>query len=87
MSKDRVVKDELIGRNVTIKKCTDKEWTNKSGKIIDETKNTFLLEVGNENKRIAKNIAIFEIEYDNDKKIVDGNRLLYRPEDRVKKAR
>jgi len=83
----KIVKDELIGRNVTIRKCTDKRWINVSGRIIDETKNTFLLEVGDENKRIAKNIAIFEFEYDDNKTIVEGSRLLYKPEDRVKKAR
>ncbi len=87
MDNDRIVKEELIGRDVTIKKCTDKKWINVSGKILNETKNTFLLEIGNQNKKIAKNIAMFEFEYENRKTVVDGKRLLYRPEDRVKKAR
>jgi len=87
MDKNMIVKDELIGRYVTIKECTDPTWINLSGKIIDETKNTFLIKIGNENKRIAKNTAKFEFEYERKKTIVDGKRLLYRPEDRVKKAR
>lgn len=87
MEKSRIVKDELIGRNVTIKECTDPSWINVSGRIIDETKNTFLIEIRGKQKRIAKNTAIFEFEYDRKKTIVEGNRLLYRPEDRVKKAR
>jgi ribonuclease P protein subunit POP4 len=87
MGNNRIVKDELMGRNVTIKECTDPNWINKSGKIIDETKNTFLIEIENQQKRIAKNTAIFEFEYDRKKTIVEGSRLVYRPEDRIKKAR
>jgi ribonuclease P protein subunit POP4 len=87
MDNNRIVKDELVGRNVTIKECTDPNWINKSGKIIDETKNTFLVEIGNKQKRIAKITAIFEFEYDRKKTIVEGSRLVYRPEDRIKKAR
>jgi ribonuclease P protein subunit POP4 len=87
MGDDKIIKDELIGRNVTIKECTDPNWINKSGKIIDETKNTFLIEIENQHKRIAKNTAIFEFEYDRKKTIVEGSRLTYRPEDRIKKAR
>ena len=87
MGDDRIIKDELMGRNVTIKECTDPNWINKSGKIIDETKNTFLIEIENQHKRIAKNTAIFEFEYDMKKTIVEGSRLIYRPEDRIKKAR
>jgi len=87
MDKDRIVKDELIGRYVTIKECTDPNWINLSGRIIDETKNTFLLKIGNQNKRIAKNIATFEFGCERKKTVVEGKRLLFRPEDRVKKAR
>ena len=76
-----------MGRNVTIKECTDPNWINVSGKIIDETRNTFLIEIGNQQKRIAKNIAIFEFENNREKTVVEGSRLLYRPEDRIKKAR
>ncbi|UCF12854.1 MAG: ribonuclease P protein subunit [Thermoplasmatales archaeon] len=87
MDNNGIIKDELVGRNVIIKKCTDPNWINVSGKIIDETRNTFLIEIGNQKKRIAKNIAIFEFEYDRRKTVVEGSRLLYRPEDRIKKAR
>ena len=87
MDNNRIIKDELVGRNVTIKECTDPNWINVSGKIIDETRNTFLIEIGNQQKRIAKNIAIFEFENNREKTVVEGSRLLYRPEDRIKKAR
>ena len=87
MNENRIIKDELIGRFVTIKECTDPAWVNISGIVIDETKKTFLIDVGNRQKRIAKNTAAFEFEFDGKKTIVEGFRLLYRPEDRIKKAR
>jgi len=87
MQKIAIVKDELIGRNVTIKDCTDPNWINISGTIIDETKNTFTMEVNNQQKIIAKNIAVFEFKNGEEKVIVEGKRLVYRPEDRIKKAR
>lgn len=87
MDENTLVKHELIGRQVRIIECTDPTFVNKYGTIIDETKNTFLLEINNTQKRIAKNSAVFEFE-DNQKKItIKGSRLLYRPEDRTKKAR
>jgi RNase P/RNase MRP subunit p29 len=87
MIESEIIKDELIGRKVKIKKSTDPNWTGKTGIIIDETKNTFLIEKNGEQKRIAKNIASFEFEYLGKKTIVEGTRLTYRPEDRIKKAR
>ena len=83
----KIIKDELIGRYVTIKKCTDPNWINISGTVIDETKNTFLLDIGDKQKRIAKKTAVFEFTYEGKKIIIDGTRLTYRPEDRIKKAR
>lgn len=87
MDNSKIVKDELIGINVTIKQCTDPNWINVSGKIINETKNTFLIKVGDQEKKLVKNIAIFEFERENNKITIDGSRLLYKPEDRIKKAR
>jgi len=87
MDDNEIVKDELIGRNVKIKECTDSTFVNISGIIIDETKNTFLIEIEDKQKRIAKNTAIFEFEYKGKKINIKGSRLIYRPEDRTKKAR
>jgi ribonuclease P protein subunit POP4 len=82
-----IIREELIGRKARIIACSDPSWITISGKIIDETKNTFLIEVNNKPKRIAKKIAIFEFSHQGRKTIVEGSRLIYRPEDRIKKAR
>ena len=87
MDEKTLAKEELIGLNVRIKECRDPNWVDKSGIIIDETKNTFLLEVENERKRIAKNIAKFEFEKNGRKLLLNGSKIKYRSEDRTKKVR
>jgi ribonuclease P protein subunit POP4 len=87
MEREPIISDELIGRKVTIIECTDPTWINQSGMIIDETKKMFLIEISKKQKRIAKQTATFAFEYQNKKTIVKGTRLVYRPEDRIKKAR
>jgi ribonuclease P protein subunit POP4 len=80
-------KDELIGLKVVIKDCKDPKWIGKEGIIIDETKNTFHLKIDDQQKIIAKNIAIFEFECNGKKISLDGSKITYRPEDRIKKVR
>jgi len=83
MDEETFTREELIGQHVIIRECTDPQWNDKTGIIIDETKNTFLIEC----KRIVKNTAKFEFEDNEKKTILNGSRLTYRPEDRIKKAR
>ena len=87
MDEKKLAKDELIGLNVTVKECKDPSWTGKSGRIVDETKNTFLIEIEDKKKTIAKKTATFEFEYGGKKITLDGSKIAYRPEDRIKKAR
>ena len=87
MEHEPIISDELIGRMITIVDCTDPSWMNLSGLIIDETKHTFLIEIEKKQKRIGKKTATFAFEYHNKKTIVKGTRLVYRPEERIKKIR
>jgi len=87
MNEKTLSKEELIGLHVKIKKCTDPEWKGKNGTIIDETKNTFLIEIKDQKKRIAKNIATFQFEINGKKMMIEGSKIAYRPEDRIKKVR
>jgi RNase P/RNase MRP subunit p29 len=87
MNEKTLGKEELIGLNVRIKECRDPNWVDKSGIIIDETKNTFILEIENEHKRIAKNIAKFEFKKNGKKLLLNGSKIAYRSEDRTKKVR
>ncbi|MFA5101667.1 MAG: ribonuclease P protein subunit [Candidatus Thermoplasmatota archaeon] len=87
MEHEPITSDELIGRTVTILECTDPTWVHQTGLIIDETQQTFLIEIDKKQKRIAKQTATFAFEYHGKKTIVKGSRLVYRPEERIKKTR
>lgn len=87
MTVENLAKDEFIGLPVKIKECKDPNWKDKKGVIIDETKNTFLIQTNNNQKRrIAKNLAVFEFKYKDKQVKIDGSKICYRPEDRVKKC-
>jgi len=87
MNEKTFAKEEFIGLQVTIKKCTDPNWINKSGLILDETKHTFLIEIDDQQKRIAKKTAIFEFDCNGKKIELNGSKLTHKPEDRTKKIR
>jgi ribonuclease P protein subunit POP4 len=87
MDKKILAREEFIGLHVKIKECKDRGWIGKSGLIVDETKNTFLIKIKNEKKMIAKKTATFEFEYGGKKITLDGAKIAYRPEDRIKKIR
>lgn len=83
----KLAKEELIGMKTKIKESTDPTWKGKTGRIIDETKNTFLLETKKRRKMIPKDIAKFEFKKNGKKITLDGIKITYRPEDRIKKVR
>lgn len=72
------LREELIGSKI---KLLGKGIV---GKIIDETKNTFIIKLENKRKMILKKDNIFEFSLNDKKIIVDGNRLVMRPEERIK---
>ena len=87
MSKKKLAKDELIGLPVKVNQCKDPSWLKRTGIIIDETKNTFLIKTEKKYKRIAKNIATFEFKQNRKNIKLNGLKITYKPEDRIKKAR
>jgi len=87
MDKKMSNRDELIGLQVAIKQCSDPTWVGRTGLVVDETKNTFIIEIDDQKKKIAKKTAIFEFDHHGNKIIIDGSKIMYRPEDRIKKIR
>ncbi|MHA1265191.1 MAG: ribonuclease P protein component 1 [Candidatus Helarchaeota archaeon] len=76
----------LIGLEVKIIQSTNPFHQNISGKIVDETKKTFLIKTTTNEKRIPKKGSIFRFYLPNARIVeVLGNLLLGRPEERIKK--
>ena len=82
-----LVRHELIGLKVKIEKSTDSTQNKIVGKIIDETYNTLKIETkdGKEKTVIKENCVFVFTLPDKTKVQVDGNLLVSRPEDRIKK--
>ncbi len=81
-----IVRHELIGLKVKVKRSTNKSQVGLQGTVIDETYNTIKIETNKGEKKVAKNTAIFIFELPNGKKVeVNGELLVSRPEDRLKK--
>lgn len=78
------MKGELIGLNVRVISSKNKEVIGISGRLIDETKNTFLVETKDGKKRLLKEQCLFEFEYGKKRIQLKGEILLQRPEDRLK---
>lgn len=81
-----ILKQEFIGIESTISQSSHFDYIGLHGKIIDETKNTFTILHKSKPKNIIKNSAIFRFKfYDGQTVEINGNLLVGRPEDRLKK--
>ncbi len=79
-------KHELIGLEVEVLHATDPSQAHVRGRVVDETRNTLVLEIQGDEKRIPKHGTRFRFEIQGGLE-VDGEEIRFRPEDRVKKAR
>jgi len=77
-SDNELLRGELIGGYATVK------GKNIYGRIIDETKNIFLIETKKDRRKVSKKNNMFEFLVKNKKISVDGKMLVLRPEDRIK---
>ncbi len=80
-----ILMGELIGKRVKIIKSSNINIMGLQGKVIDETKNTFIIETSDGQKVVPKKENVFRF-YLNDHYIdVPGKLLTYRPHERIKK--
>ena len=73
------LRHEFIGREVKVVN------SGTEGKVIDETKNSFLIRTKNDlKKRLLKQNSLFEFKSESGSTFIDGNLILMKPEDRIK---
>jgi ribonuclease P protein subunit POP4 len=80
-----LMKMEFIGLNCEIVLSLNRAQIGLKGKIIDETMKNIILKTAGGVKTIAKKGAVFRIKVKDKKYDIDGNFLIVRPEDRIKK--
>lgn len=87
MNYDNFLWYEFIGMNAEVIEANESSYLNIKGKVVNETKNTLkILSNGNE-KIIPKKAAKFRFEYNNKTIDVKGSKIIFRPEDRIKKIK
>lgn len=83
---ENLVRHELIGLWCKIVESADKKTIGLEGKVVDESRNTLILEVKGREKNFVKDNCVFIFTLPSGEKVrVDGALLVARPEDRVKK--
>ena len=77
ITKKNILNHEFIGQNVKIK--------SQKSMIIDETQNTFIILKKKIEKIIPKKENMFVFDINNEKLKINGNKIMQRPYNRLKK--
>lgn len=81
----RWLKHEFIGHEIEIVSAPQSSLVGTKGVVVDETKNMLVLHVEGKDMKIPKKNLVFKILPDN--VVIEGNRIMFRPEDRIKKIK
>ncbi|MFH1399367.1 MAG: ribonuclease P protein subunit [Candidatus Woesearchaeota archaeon] len=77
-----ILKGELIGRNTRAVNLKNKDVF--EGEIVDETKNTVVLQTSGVRKRLVKTLYSFGFVVQDKTVIIDGKYFNKKPEERIK---
>ncbi|MEM2118997.1 MAG: ribonuclease P protein component 1 [Candidatus Bathyarchaeia archaeon] len=82
-----IIRQEFIGTEAKIVKNPNPASVGLSGKVVDETKNTFTLMCENRKKIAIKHLSTFHFTFPDGTIVeIDGALLVGKPEDRLKKV-
>ncbi len=76
---------ELIGLDVIVVNSTNPLQRGIKGNIVDETRNTIIIETERGRKIIMKKGARFRVKLGDGYVDITGNEINYRPQERIKK--
>ncbi len=81
-----IIRSEFVGTKVKVAKSKHPNYVGISGKIVDETRNTFTIIQKGERKIVVKDSAVFHFNFADGTTIeINGKLLAGKPEDRLKK--
>jgi RNase P/RNase MRP subunit p29 len=84
LTKELLPIHELIGLNMSVVSSVDASKKGLSGKIVDETQRTFVIESLNVEKTLPKNESTFAFDIDGEIVEIEGSELLGNPIERLK---
>lgn len=80
-----ITKHEMIGLKAEVSDARNKSCIGITGKIIDETKDTIVIETKKGKKRLVKRNITIDVLFRGHQIRIKGECLAGRPEDRIKK--
>ena len=81
-----IVQHEFIGLETKVVRSSNPHVVGISGRVVDETRNTFIILHDNKEKVVVKDTAIFDFVLPDGTVVeMDGKVIMGRPEDRLKK--
>ena len=81
-----IVQHEFIGLVVTVVKSSNLHAVGISGRVVDETRNTFTILQNDNRKVVVKDTSVFDFVMSDGTAVeIDGKVIMGRPEDRIKK--
>lgn len=78
-----ILRAEIIGKNIEIVDSKNKSLIGLKGKIVDETKNAFIVMSDGKKKMVLKSHIKMIVKWQDKRILVDGKLLAKRPEDRI----
>lgn len=81
------MKQEFIGLEVQVIGSSHPAYLTIGGRVVDETKNTLVIESEGVEKTVPKPGNEFRFTYEGSEITVKGDEIRHRPEDRIKKIR
>ena len=80
--------EELIGKHVNVLSASDPSQTGLSGTVVDETKNMLRIDIGTKLVLIPKAFSQLSLSDEaKDERVIMGEAILGRPEDRIGRTR
>lgn len=81
-----ILQHELIGLNAKVVKSVHPNYVGIAGRVMDETRNTLIIQYENKRKIVAKNAVVFYFTMPDGTVVeIDGKEIVGRPENRIKK--
>ena len=84
MNRSDFMRSELIGLDVEVLSAP---YSGITGKVVDETKNTFTIDSAGTERMVPKPGNEFRFAYEGSMFSIRVSEILHRPEDRIKKDR
>jgi ribonuclease P protein subunit POP4 len=82
-----IINGEFIGTEGMITESRHSDYVGISGRVVDESKNTFTILQAGKRKNVVKDAAVFRFRFSDGAIVeIDGKLLVGRPEDRLKKS-